>query len=181
MGPPSFGAGCQAMEYDPVANTLTATVNPSTCPGDPTFPNKLMVLPTGQIMKTDFSSAVEIYTPAGSVDPVARPTILAASTNLRHGTNNNLLYGKQLNGLSQASAYGDDYQGDVDFPLVTLTNTSTGHVYWALTHDESTHSIAPGTVMFTKFDIPASVPAGTYRLTAIAGGVSSNGIIVSVH
>jgi hypothetical protein len=106
---------------------------------------------------------------------------LAASTNLTHGTNNNLLYGKQLNGLSQASAYGDDYQGDVNFPLVTLTNTSTGHVYWALTHDDSTHSIAPGTVMFTKFDIPASVPAGTYRLTAIAGGVPSNGIIVSVH
>jgi hypothetical protein len=98
---------------------------------------------------------------------------LAASTNLTHGTTNNLLYGKQLNGLSQVNSYGDDYQGDVDFPLVTLKNTSTGNVYWCLTHNESTHSIAPNTVMYTHFDIPATVPAGTYRLTAIAGGISS--------
>ena len=181
MGPPSFGAGCQAMEYDPVANTLSATANPGACPGNPTYVNKLMVLPTGQIMTTSFSNLVHVYNPAGSVDPVAKPTILAASTNLTHGTANNLLYGKQLNGLSQASTYGDDYQGDVDFPLVTLTNVSTGHVYWCLTHNESTHSIAPGTVMFTQFDIPASVPAGTYALRSIAAGVSSNPITVAVH
>jgi hypothetical protein len=181
MGPPNFNPGCQAFEYNPTANTLTATVSPSTCPGDPTFVNKLMVLPTGQIMKTDFSPTIELYNPAGSVDPVAKPTILAASTNLTHGTNNNLLYGKQLNGLGQNNAYGDDYQGDTDFPLVRLTNASTGHVYWALTHSESTHSIAPGTVMFTEFDIPASVPAGTYSLVSIANGIASNAITVAVH
>ena len=83
--------------------------------------------------------------------------------------------------MGQNNAYGDDYQGDTDFPLVRLTNASTGHVYWALTHSESTHSIAPGTVMFTEFDIPASVPAGTYSLVSIANGIASNAITVAVH
>jgi hypothetical protein len=181
VGPPAFGNGCQMMEYDPTSNTLTNTANPSDCPSNPTFPGHLMVLPSGQIMFTDLDGLIEVYTPAGSADPVARPTILAASTNLTHGTTNNILYGKQLNGLGQNNAYGDDYQGDTDYPLVTLTNTSTGNVYWALTHNESTHSIAPGTIMFTHFDIPATVPPGTYRLQSIASGISSNAIVVAVH
>jgi hypothetical protein len=181
MGPPSFGGGCQFKEYDPVAGTLTNTVNPPNCPGDPTFIGHLFTLPTGQAMLTDFSGAVYVFTPGGSADPVAKPTILAASTNLTHGSTNNVLYGKQLNGLGQNNAYGDDYQGDTDFPLVRLTNTSTGNVYWALTHSDSTHSTAPNTVMFTKFDIPASVPAGTYSLVSIASGIASNAVIVSVH
>jgi hypothetical protein len=111
---------------------------------------------------------------------VARPTILASTTNLKAGSANNILYGKQLNGLGQNNAYGDDYQGDTNFLLVRLTNTSTGNVYWALAHNESTHSIAPGTIMYTKFDIPASVPAGNYQLNSVAKGILSNTVIVSV-
>ena len=100
---------------------------------------------------------------------------------MTHGTTNNILYGKQLNGLTQNNAYGDDYQGDTDYPLVRLTNTSTGKVYWALTHGESTHSIAPGKIMYTKFDLPASIPAGKYSLVSIANGIVSNAVIVGVH
>jgi hypothetical protein len=132
-------------------------------------------------MFTDFSGLVEVYTPTAGVVASAQPTILASSTNLTHGSTNNILYGKQLNGLTQNNAYGDDYQGETNFPLVRLTNTSTGVVYWAFTHDENTHSIAPGTIMFTKFDIPASVPPGTYNLQSIANGIASNAIKVSLH
>jgi hypothetical protein len=181
LGPSGFGSGCQMMEYTPASNTLANTANPANCPADPSFVGHLFTLPTGQVMFSDFSGFVEVYTPAGGVDANAVPTILAASTNLTHGTTNNLLYGKQLNGLAQVNAYGDDYQGDVDFPLVTLTNLSTGHVYWCLTHNESTHSIAPNTVMYTHFDIPSTVPTGTYSLKSIAGGITSNAVIVSVH
>ena len=140
-----------------------------------------MVLPTGQIMFTDLSGLVEVYTPSGVADPAAVPTILAASAGLKIGSVNNVLYGKQLNGLGQNNAYGDDYQGDTNFPLVRLTNISTGNVYWALTHNESTHSIAPNTIMYTKFDIPATVPAGRYQLNSVANGIASNTIIVSVN
>jgi hypothetical protein len=180
LGPTAFAAGCQFMEYDHTTGILANTANPANCPGDPSFIGHLMILPTGQIMFTDLSGFVEVYNPASGVESGAAPTILAASTNLKIGSTNNLLYGSQLNGLSQNNAYGDDYQGDTDFPLVRLTNTSTGNVYWALTHNENTHSIAPGTIMFTKFDIPATVPAGTYKLVSIASGVASNAIVVAL-
>ena len=80
-----------------------------------------MILPTGQIMFTDFgNSPVSVYNPAPGVVAAAKPTILAASTSLKIGSVNNILYGKQLNGLSQNNAYGDDYQGDTNYPLVRL-------------------------------------------------------------
>ena len=139
-----------------------------------------MILPSGQIMFTDFSGLVEVFTPSGSVDPVAKPTITSAPSHLTAGSHNNVLHGKQLNGLSQNSTYGDDYQGDTNFPLIRLTNNTTGNVYWATTHNESTHSIAPGTVMLTEFDVPAGVPNGTYRLNVVTSGVLSNTFMVSI-
>jgi hypothetical protein len=174
-----FGA-CQYVEYNPATNTLANTANAATCPGGSSFIGHLFVLPTGQIMNTDFGNFVQVYNPVAGVAAGATPTILAASTHLAAGSVNNVLYGKQLNGLSQGSNYGDDYQGDTNFPLVRLTNTSTGNVYWALTHDESTHSITPGIVMYTKFDIPATVPNGTYRLNTVANGILSNSVVVSI-
>jgi len=180
LSPGLFSSPCQFVEYNPATNSLANTANAATCPGGSSFIAHLFVLPTGQIMNTDFGSFVQVYNPVSGVAAGAAPTILAASTHLTAGSVNNVLYGKQLNGLSQGSNYGDDYQGDTNFPLVRLTNTSTGNVYWALTHDESTHSITPGVVMFTKFDIPASVPNGTYKLNTVANGILSNPVVVSI-
>jgi hypothetical protein len=185
MGPTGFGSGCQFLEYDHNTNTLANAPNPAGCPGDPSFVGHLMMLPSGQIMFTDFgASPVEVYTPASGVEAGARPTILAASTSLKIGSVNNVLWGQQLNGLSQNNAYGDDYQGDTNYPLVRLTcvsgNCTAGNVYYAFTHNESTHSIAANTIMFTKFDLPSTIPAGNYSLQSVASGVGSNSVIVSV-
>jgi hypothetical protein len=176
FGPTGLGTGCQFMEYDPTHGTLSNVPNPTHCPSDASFVGPLMILPSGQIMFTDFSGLVEVFTPSGSVDSVAKPKITSAPSHLTVGS----LHGTQLNGLSQNSTYGDDYQGDTDSPLIRLTNKTTGKVYWATTHDESTHSIAPGTVMFTKFDVPAGVPNGTYKLNVITSGVVSNTFMVSI-
>jgi len=180
LGPGAFQAGCQFMEYDPVAKTLTNTANPAGCPADPTFVGHLFILPTGQIMFTDFSGLAEVYTPvSGTVSGVAA-TIVLPNNNLKSGSKNNILYGYQLNGLSQGSAYGDDYQPDTDFPLVRLTSVTTGNVYYAFTHDDSTHSIAPMTLGSTKFDLP-TMPAGNYDLVSVANGIPSDSVRVSVH
>jgi hypothetical protein len=185
LGPPGFVASCQFMEYDPASGNLTNALNGPACPGNGTWYDYLMILPNGQIMTTVADFPAYLYTPASGVVAGAAPTILAATTGLRAGSTNNLLYGKQLNGLTQNNAFGDDEQSDTDFPLVKLTCVSgactAGNVYFALTHDESTHSIAPGTVMYTKFDVPATVPFGTYKLQSVANGISSNSIVVSVH
>ena len=133
LSPGLFAGGCQFLEYNPTSNTLASTANPTNCPGDSSFVGHLMILPTGQIMFTDFSGLVEVYTPASGVVAGVAPTILAASTFLKIGSTNNILYGSQLNGLSGNNAYGDDYQGETNYPLVRLTNTQTGNVYYAFT------------------------------------------------
>ena len=79
LSPGLFQSGCQFVEYDPVANTLTNTANPTNCPSDSSYVGHLMVLPTGQIMFTDFSGQVEIYTPAAGVVSGVAPTINSVS------------------------------------------------------------------------------------------------------
>ena len=180
-----YGA-CQFMEYDPTTNSLSNTSNGFACPGASSYVGHLMILPTGQIMYTDFGvSTVAVYNPASGVVAAAKPTIMATSLSLKIGSVNNVLYGKQLNGLSQNNAYGDDYQGDTDFPLVRFTCLSggctVGNVYYAFTHDDSTHSIAPGTIMYTNFDIPSTTPAGIYQMNAVTNGIPSNTVVVKLH
>jgi hypothetical protein len=36
-------------------------------------------------------------------------------------------------------------------------------------------------MMFTMFDLPATIPVGTYSMVSVANGIASNAIIVSVH
>jgi hypothetical protein len=178
LSPGLFQGGCQFMEYNPTTNTLANTSNPTNCPADSSFVGHLMILPNGQIMFTDFSGLVEVYTPtSGTVAGVA-PTIFTSTTTFHSGSTNNVLLGKQLNGLTENNAYGDDYQGDTNYPLVRLTS-STGNVYYAFTHDDSTHSIAAGTVGSTKFDLP-SIPTGSYTLVAVTNGIASNPVNVKV-
>lgn len=181
LSPGLFLGGCQFVEYDPVANTLANTANPQNCPADSSFVGHLMILPTGQIMFTDFSGRVEIYTPAAGVVAGVAPTINPVSGTINSPSTNNALSGNQLNGLSEGSGYGDDYQGVTNYPLVRLVQAvAPNHVFYATTHGEATHSIAPGLPNSTKFDVPAGVPSGTYNLTAVANGIESNAVVVSV-
>ena len=187
LSPGLFANGCQFVEYDPTSSTLANVPNPTNCPGESSFVGHLMILPNGQIMFTDFSGLVEIYTPASGVIASAKPTVIPNPSNIpiiriHPGSTNNVLSGKQLNGLTENNAYGDDYQGDTNYPLVRLTNRDTGLVYYCFTHDDTTHSIAPGTVGNSMFDVPASVPTGIhYILEAVANGVASNPVPVVVQ
>lgn len=180
LSPGEFNPGCQFMEYDPVAKTLTNAPNPPQCPADTSFVGHLMVLPTGQIMYTDFNNVVEVYTPAPGVVAAAKPQIIAHGNTYIKGSKNNLLYGKNLNGLTQNNAYGDDYQTATNYPLVQLTDTNTGNVWWATTHDESTHSIAPNTLMYTKFDLNPNMPGGVFSMVVIANGIASDPLRINV-
>lgn len=181
LSPGLFASGCQFVEYDPVANTLTNTANPTRCPSDSSYVGHLMILPTGEIMFTDFSGRVEIYTPAQGVVSEAAPTINSVSAQINSPSTNNVLSGTQLNGLSENNAYGDDYQGATNYPLVRLVQVDPpNNVYYATTHNETTHSIAPSTPNSTQFDVPAGLPAGNYTLYAVANGIESNGMPVTV-
>ena len=181
LSPGLFQSGCQFVEYDPLnPTTLSNTANPANCPSDSSFVGHLMILPTGQIMFTDLSGTVEIYTPVpGFAAGVKQPFIVSAHTNLPMLPLNNVLGGYYFNGLTENNGYGDDYQGRTNYPLVRLTSYSTAQVYYGITHDESTHSINPNRVlMTTMFDRPGGLPTGSYKTEVIANGIVSSNYVV---
>jgi hypothetical protein len=55
--------------------------------------------------------------------------------------------GTQFNGLSQAAAFGDEFETATNYPLVRITNNSTHHVFYAKTHDHSTMGVATGSAI----------------------------------
>jgi hypothetical protein len=180
VSPGLFNAGCQFTEYDPVANTLTNTVNNAYCPGDSSYEGHLMIFPTGQIASVDFGTTIYLYNPKSGVVSGVAPTIIPATNAYLGGSKNNVLYGKQLNGLTENNAYGDDYQMATNYPLIRFTD-SNNNVWYGFTHDDSSHSIAPGTVSFTKFDLNPAMPPGTYMMQVVTNGIGSNSVQVKIH
>ncbi len=127
------------------------------------------------------SDFVEIYTPAGSPNPSWAPTITGSPITVNPGGKNFLLTGTQFNGLSQAVAYGDDYQAATNYPLVRITNTASGHVFYARTHSHSTMAVATGaTSVTTEFDVPNSIELGASTLVVVANGIASLPAAVTV-
>src|SRR5215831_9829363 len=106
------------------------------------FEGRMLVLPTGQVLFTDGSSTVQIYTPSGSFQNAWRPTISSVASTLTIGSVNNAISGTQFNGLSQGAMYGDDAQAATNYPLVRITNSGTGDVFYAKTHNHSTMAVA---------------------------------------
>jgi hypothetical protein len=90
-----------------------------------------------------------------------------------------LISGIQFNGLSQACSYGDDATMATNYPIVQLTNNSTGVVTFCRTANHSTMAVATGAaVVSTTFTIPSGLAAGSYTLVVIANGIPSAGYVV---
>jgi len=180
VSPGLFNAGCQFQEYDPVANTLAVTANNSYCPGDSSYEGHLMIFPTGQIGSVDFGATIYLYNPKSGVVSGVAPTIIPATNSYLGGSKNNVLYGKQLNGLSENNMYGDDYQAATNYPLIRFTD-SNNNVWYGFTHDDSSHSIAPGTISYTKFDLNPAMPPGDYMMQVVTNGIGSNSVQVRIR
>ena len=167
--------------YEWNGSTLTAINNPPNASSTPSFVGHLLGLPNGQIMYTDFTTDVEFYTPVGTFNTAWQPTITSVASTLTAGSTNNSISGTQFNGLSQANAYGDDYQDATNYPLVRITNNATSHVFYCKTHDHSTMGIATGsTIVSTNFDVPSGIETGTSQLVVIANGIPSTALAVTI-
>ncbi len=170
--PGVFFDGLHVFEWN--GTNLTEVANVPGASSISTYFTRMLPLPTGQVMFTSESDDVEIYTPSGGPNSAWRPTISTAPPNLIAGSLNNPISGTQFNGLSQASAYGDDATNATNYPLVRLTNHANAHVIYCRTHNHSTMGVATGaTVVSTQFDVPAAAPAGTYDLEVVANGIGS--------
>jgi hypothetical protein len=164
----------QFFEYD---GTLTAVANPAN-PVRVDLHN-MLVLPTGQVLLATYSTDVEIYSPAGTFREPWRPTIEQGPFTLVHGQTYQV-FGRLFNGRSLASAYGDDYQGATNYPLVRITNLATGHVFYCRTFN--TDSVTPtndGRVS-TNFTVPSGIELGDSQVEVVTNGIPSRAKAASV-
>ena len=104
--------------------------NPSFFPPqpDPSYVCNMLVLPTGQVLLTDVSNDVEIYTPDDSkYDSDWAPSISSAPEQVSPGRTYKIK-GRRFNGMSQACYFGNENQCATNYPIVRITNDKTGHV-----------------------------------------------------
>ena len=161
--------------------SMTLVTPPPSALEDASYVGHLLILPTGQIMFTDFSTNVEVFTPANTFNPAWAPTITSASTSLARGKTYTVS-GTQFNGFSQGSAYGDDFQNATNYPLVRIVNAATGHVFYCRTHNHSTMAIVTGSKkVSTQFDVPAATETGLSQLFVVANGIPSSPYWIKVH
>jgi len=154
---------------------------PPNAVNDDSYYGRMLELPSGQILFTDYSSNVEIYTPAGSYNPAWAPIVTNVSTTLTHGTTYPIT-GFRFNGLSQGAAYGDDAQMASNYPLVRIRNNGTGHVFYCRTHGHSTMAVATGNrLVSTNFDVPSGIETGASTLVVVANGIPSPAVNVTVN
>src|SRR5206468_678097 len=166
--------------YEFNGSTLTPVPATPQSPGNAAYGTRMVLLPTGQVLYTDGSTDVEIYTPGGSANAAWAPTITSVRTILRPGLTYPII-GTQFNGLSQGASYGDDAQAATNYPLVRITNRATGHVFYARTHDHSTMAVASPDLASTHYDVPADMERGLGDLVVVANGIASAAIAVNVQ
>ncbi len=144
-------------------------------------PGALMVLPTGQVLVANGSS-VRLYTPSNTVySPSWAPAITTFPATVVRGSTYQI-FGTQFNGLSQAAAFGDELQTATNYPLVRITNQSSGHVFYAKTHGHSTMGVATGNaIVSTNFDVPTGMETGTSSLVVVANGIPSTAVTITVN
>ena len=176
---PFFGTPSAFYEFD--GSNMNAAPGPPNAGGDSSYYGRMLVLPTGQILFTDGSTDVEIYTAAGGPNPAWAPVVTSVTGSLTRGSTYSIA-GLRFNGLSQGAAYGDDAQMATNYPLVRITNNGTGHVFYAKTHGHSTMAVATGNrTVSTNFDVPSGMETGASTLQVVANGIPSSGVSVTVN
>ena len=170
---PSYFFEFDGTDLDPVPGPPNASI-------DHSFYGRMLVLPTGQVLFTDGSTDVEIYTSSGSPNPDWAPRIQFAPRTVTPG-GSYVISGHKFNGLSQGAAYGDNAQSATNYPLVRITNLATGHVFYSRTHEHSSMAVAFGGIVSTHFDVPIAQERGASSLVVVANGIPSTPVVVTVE
>jgi len=139
----------------------------------------ILVLPTGQVIA--LGNQAYVYNPTGTYKSSWAPTIASFPAKVSRGSTYKIS-GTQFNGLSQAAAFGDEFETATNYPLVRITNKASGHVFYAKTHDHSTMGVATGkTKVSTNFDVPKGMETGASSLVVVANGIPSKAVSITVN
>lgn len=176
--PGVFETGSVFFEWD--GKNLNKTTAPANAHLDSSYVGNMVVLPTGQVLFTDFTSDVEIYTPSGSACKNCAPTITSAPTTIKHGATNVKISGTQFNGLDQGAYYGDDNQAATNFPIVRITD-STGAVVYCKSHSWVGGVATGSKVVSTQIDVPSTIHTGPATLVVVANGIASAPKTVTIN
>ena len=167
-----FSSPTQLFDFDPRANRISPVNPPLNDPNLPTFAafvTRMLVLPNGQVLFNDgLGNQLYAYTPRGSANPAYLPII----ERVTHDDGVFTLSGRQLNGPSDASAYGDDSQSNENFPIVRLQD-SNGQVFYCRSTNWTSTSVGNVGRESVKFTLNPAVTPGFYQLIVSAGGISS--------
>jgi hypothetical protein len=179
-----FSNPTQLFDFNPETNRispLSPAIPDTNLPYQGAYPSRMLTLPTGQVMFSDSSPQLWIYTGTGAASANLRPAIGSVEY---EGKGVFQLSGSQLNGQSAGAAYGDDDQMDSNYPLVRFTATDgSGAVFYAKTTNWSSFAVGGGpsakeTVNFTLN--AAMTKPGSYTLEVIGAGIASTPSLVNI-
>jgi hypothetical protein len=180
MTSPGFG-GTPATFYEWNGKKLAKISGPPNASSDSSFYGHFLELPSGQLLFSDFSTDLEVFTPKGTYNNAWKPAITSVPSTITHGQTY-VVKGTQFNGLSQGGAYGDDFQDATNFALVRITNNASGHVFYAKTHNPSTMGVATkAKAVSTSFDVPTGIETGDSKLQVVTNGIPSDPSPVTVN
>jgi len=175
----TFQPPTQIFDFDPGTNTISPVAPP--IPADlsivSAYVTRMLMLPTGEVLFSDSSSQLWVYTPDGSPKPKARPVI----NKIRYdGGGVFTLTGRRLNGQSAGSAYGDDVESDENYPIVRFTDTA-GTVFYGRTTNWSNTGVGTGSAHETvNFTLHPAMTPGTYAIEVIGAGTSSSPVDIEI-
>ncbi|HEX7652874.1 MAG TPA: LamG-like jellyroll fold domain-containing protein, partial [Verrucomicrobiae bacterium] len=169
-----FNGPCYFYEYNYLSNSFTQVTAPgggSTYNSVP-YANSMLCLPDGNVLFVggQNSRSLYVYTPTAAPLAMGQPTVSNITENVDGSYH---LTGVGLAGISAGASYGDDEQMDSNYPLVRLTNSVSGNVYYARSYGWTSTTIQSTNLSATEFTLPQGLPAGNYSLALVANGFAS--------
>jgi hypothetical protein len=166
----TFPSPAWIYEFNPTTNMYTDVTPSDFKLNTPSEFTTMLVLPSGQVMLTNGTRQIAIFTPDGAPNPVWQPTIGNITNN---GNNVFTLAGTQLNGVSEGANYGDDAEMASNYPIIRLTDAN-GNVSYARTFNWSSTGVATGSMPESvQFTLPTADTPGPYFVSVIANGIAS--------
>ncbi len=169
----TYSNPAELFDFDPRTSTIvqvTSALPDNNLFYEGSYPTRMLILPTGQLLFSDSTSQLWVYTSSGQANPLLRPLV----TNVSYvGDGQFRLAGFQLDGQSAGAAYGDDDQMDSNYPIIRMVNFN-GDVFYARSFDWSKIAVGDGAGYETvNFTLNPAITAGDYALIVSGAGLSS--------
>ncbi|HEX4157011.1 MAG TPA: hypothetical protein VHY79_00925 [Rhizomicrobium sp.] len=163
--------------------TATQVDDTKDAANDPSYFGNMLLLPTGQVFwddSQDSAREISIYTPTGKPKKKWLPVVSSVSNSLTVGSTGNAISGTNFNGFDLGGTWGDDAQAATNFPIVRITNNSSGDVCFGRSYGFSTMGVWTTGTTNATFDIPNGCETGASTLQVVVNGIASKGVAVTL-